>query len=200
MVIMHVAVMVSLFEIGSDGRPAYERSRGKPYGKMLRTFGECACVCSIFRWTEHEAERTSCKRSSSMECISDLGWAPPRCASARRQVLSESQSIKRKTEHVERTCRCPLGHRLQEHSVKVMRYQQHGIPLQKAAATTSAANSAWWSERSSRPTHSLHPCRCGHRENWDDFRLSRMRRDLDEEHTEQSHCSVQREKHDRDAK
>ena len=59
---------------------------------------------------------------------------------------------------------------------------------------------AQWSRRSSGPTQSPHPCRCGNREVWDDFRLSRMRRDLDEEHSEGSLCSVQRENHDRDAK
>ena len=67
--IMQAAVMVSLFEIGSDGSTAYERSRGKPCREGLLIFGEC--VCSTFRWSGHEAERTSWKRSFSMECISD---------------------------------------------------------------------------------------------------------------------------------
>ena len=39
--IMHAAVMVSLFEIGSDGRTAYERTRGKRYRQELPIFGEC---------------------------------------------------------------------------------------------------------------------------------------------------------------
>ena len=32
--IMHAAGMVSLFEIGSDGRTTHARSRSKPYQKM----------------------------------------------------------------------------------------------------------------------------------------------------------------------
>ena len=39
--IMLAAVMVSLFEIGSDWRTAYERSRDKPHPKELPMFGAC---------------------------------------------------------------------------------------------------------------------------------------------------------------
>ena len=59
---MHATVMVSVFEIGSDGRTAFDRSRDKPFS---------VSACSKFRWTEHGAERRSWMRSSSMECFSD---------------------------------------------------------------------------------------------------------------------------------
>ena len=39
--IIHAAVMVSLFEVGCDGRTAYERSRGKKNRRELPIFGEC---------------------------------------------------------------------------------------------------------------------------------------------------------------
>ena len=38
---MNAAVMVSLFEISSDGRTAHERTRGKKYRRELPIFGEC---------------------------------------------------------------------------------------------------------------------------------------------------------------
>ena len=42
MEIMLAAVVVSLFEIGSDRRAAYERSRCIPYPKAPHPLGECA--------------------------------------------------------------------------------------------------------------------------------------------------------------
>ena len=39
--IMHAAIMVKSSEIGSDGRTAYERSRGTPCRKELPMFGQC---------------------------------------------------------------------------------------------------------------------------------------------------------------
>ena len=63
MVIPWLSVMISLCEIGSDGT-AYERSRCKMNRKSCHvSVSACSAVC----WTEHETERTSWKRSSSME-------------------------------------------------------------------------------------------------------------------------------------
>ena len=64
--IIHAAAMVPLFEIGSDGRTTCARSHGMPYRIELQFL---VSVCSIFRWTEHGAQRTSWVRSSSVECV-----------------------------------------------------------------------------------------------------------------------------------
>ena len=69
--IMHAAGMVSLFELGSDGRTAYERSQGKPYRNEFAIFGECVCVFRPSVGQDTRAERTSWKRSHPTECISD---------------------------------------------------------------------------------------------------------------------------------
>ncbi len=47
--ILHSAVMVSLFEVGSDGRTAYERTRGKRYRQELPIFGKCVYYLPLDR-------------------------------------------------------------------------------------------------------------------------------------------------------
>ena len=76
---MHTAVMVSLFDLGSDGRTAYERSRGKPSQKELPMFGECVCVIRL-RWTgTHYQCSQQCAAvreefSADAKCTSVQAW------------------------------------------------------------------------------------------------------------------------------
>ena len=60
-------------------------------------------------------------------------------------------------------------------------------------------SSEQWSWRDCRSTQRQHPCRCGNWEMWDDSRLSRLRRDLDKESSEESQHSAWGEDHDRNA-
>ena len=53
-------------------------------------------------------------------------------------------------------CGCTTEHRRQEPSVQVVKYQQQGVPLPRAAAITSAASSAQQSGRSPRTTQCPH--------------------------------------------
>ena len=46
---MHAAALVSIYEVGSDGRATSERSRGKKCRRELRIFGECVYYLPLGR-------------------------------------------------------------------------------------------------------------------------------------------------------
>ncbi len=58
--IAHAAVMPSLFEVGSDGLTAYERTRGKKYRPELPIFGVCVYYLPLGR-TRGKANNLSAK-------------------------------------------------------------------------------------------------------------------------------------------
>ena len=63
---MHAAVMVSLKK---SNYVRGQRTRDPAANRTGKICPFSVSACCNFRWTEHEAERTSWKRRSSMECI-----------------------------------------------------------------------------------------------------------------------------------
>ena len=134
-------------------------------------------------WTEHEAERTYWKRSSSMACMSDWGWEPTRCTSALRRVV-RAPAIKRKTARtfrlgrVERSCGCTMeGDARSTARLWWSDFTKVSNCSRRWRGTiTSATSGAWRTRRCPGPTQSPHPWRCGNWEIRDESRL-RMRRE-----------------------
>ena len=99
-------------------------------------------------WTEHEAERTILgpKFVSGMFLGLRLGTNEMHIGTTTGVV--RAGAIKRKTEprtvclgRVERSRGCTVETDSRRGSVQVMKYEQQGIPLQKAAAATTSAAS-----------------------------------------------------------
>ena len=136
--VMHAVLMVTLFVIGSDGRTAYERFRGKPYLKESLIFEECVFHFPLDR-TRGRANELEAKFLNGVYLGLRLGTTEMYIGTAtgvlsERQRSSETQS----QEFLSGTCLSQLwvhhGNRRQEHSDMVIEFQQQGIPLQRAVA------------------------------------------------------------------
>ena len=145
---MHAAVMVSLFENGSDGRTAHERSRGKR-----------APLC--LGQNKSQSEQAGSEVPQWSVCRTEVG--NPR--DGHRHGVVRAAANKRMTEP-ERFVWNVLNAFVGAPWKPTPGAQRKGdeVPVQRAVASCDY-QCAQRSGRSSRPTQSLHVYRCGTREN-----------------------------------